>query len=64
MTRYTAFRCPVDLLRHARSIADAERRSLSNYIISLLERDWIRYAGRRDDEEATRQHLYRASDTR
>ena len=63
MTRYTAFRCPVELLRHARSIADAERRTLSNYIISLLERDWIRYAASRDEENA-RQRLHRVAHTR
>jgi hypothetical protein len=42
MRKYTAFRCPIDLLRRAKLVADAERRSLSNYIIWLLEQDLIR----------------------
>lgn len=36
-TRYTAFRCPVDLLQKAKQDARAQRRSLSNYILTLLE---------------------------
>ena len=39
MTRYTAFRCPEDLLEKAKARAREERRSLSNYIITLIERD-------------------------
>jgi hypothetical protein len=51
MTKYTAFRCPNDLLRRAKLVADGERRSLSNYIIWLLEQDLIRRAVR--DHEAS-----------
>jgi predicted HicB family RNase H-like nuclease len=39
MTRYTAFRCPEDLLEKAKAQARRERRSLSNYIITLIEKD-------------------------
>jgi hypothetical protein len=39
MTRYTAFRCPVDLLVKARAKAQRDRRSLSNSIVTLIERD-------------------------
>ena len=39
MTRYTAFRCPEDLLEKAKAKARHDRRSLSNYIITLIEKD-------------------------
>ncbi len=39
MTRYTAFRCPEDLLAKAKIKAEADRRSLSNYLITLIEKD-------------------------
>jgi hypothetical protein len=39
MTRYTAFRCPEDLLEKAKAKAQRDRRSLSNYIITLIEKD-------------------------
>lgn len=39
MTKYTAFRCPVDLLPKAQIKAAADRRSLSNYIVTLIEMD-------------------------
>ncbi len=39
MTRYTAFRCPEDLLEKAKAKARRDRRSLSNYIIMLIEKD-------------------------
>jgi hypothetical protein len=38
-SKYTAFRCPVDLLEKAKVRAEAERRSLSNYLICLIEKD-------------------------
>lgn len=38
-TKYTAFRCPEDLLAKAKVKADAERRSLSNYIVMLIEKN-------------------------
>jgi hypothetical protein len=39
MTKYTAFRCPEDLLAKAKVKAQRDRRSLSNYLITLIERD-------------------------
>lgn len=39
MSKYTAFRCPEDLLDKARARAQKDRRSLSNYLITLIERD-------------------------
>lgn len=39
MSIYTAFRCPEDLLAKAKARAAKERRSLSNYIITLLDKD-------------------------
>lgn len=39
MSKYTAFRCPEDLLELAKTKAKRDRRSLSNYIITLIERD-------------------------
>jgi len=38
-TTYTAFRCPPTLLEKAKAKAESLRRSLSNYIICILERD-------------------------
>lgn len=39
MTKYTAFRCPEDLLAKAKVKAQDDRRSLSNYLITLIEKD-------------------------
>ena len=39
MSKYTAFRCPDDLLAKAKVKALKDRRSLSNYIITLIEAD-------------------------
>jgi hypothetical protein len=39
MTKYTAFRCPEDLLAKAKVKAQKDRRSLSNYLITLIEKD-------------------------
>jgi len=39
MTKYTAFRCPEDLLAKAKVKALKDRRSLSNYLITLIEKD-------------------------
>jgi len=47
MSKYTAFRCPEGLLEKAKSKAKKDRRSLSNYLITLIERD----VGPVDDEE-------------
>jgi predicted HicB family RNase H-like nuclease len=47
MSKYTAFRCPEDLLELAKVKAKKDRRSLSNYIITLIEKDV------QSDEDAT-----------
>ena len=39
MSQYTAFRCPDDLLAKAKVKALKDRRSLSNYLITLIEAD-------------------------
>lgn len=39
MSKYTAFRCPEDLLEKAKIKAQRDRRSLSNYLITLIEKD-------------------------
>jgi hypothetical protein len=65
MSKYTAFRCPTDILRRARRVADAERRSLSNYIIRLMEEDLFRRSVRRyEPEKQTSEHLHSLADAR
>jgi hypothetical protein len=39
MTKYTAFRCPIDLLEKAKIKASQNRRSLSNYLVTIIEDD-------------------------
>jgi predicted DNA-binding protein len=39
MSKYTAFRCPEELLELAKTKAKKDRRSLSNYLITLIEKD-------------------------
>lgn len=39
MSKYTAFRCPEELLEKAKTKAQRDRRSLSNYLITLIEKD-------------------------
>jgi hypothetical protein len=39
MTKYTAFRCPIDLLAKAKIKASQDRRSLSNYLVTIIEND-------------------------
>lgn len=39
MSKYTAFRCPEELLEKAKAKAQKDRRSLSNYLITLIEKD-------------------------
>jgi hypothetical protein len=34
---YTAFRCPVDILEKAKIKATSERRSLSNWLVKLVD---------------------------
>ena len=41
MTKYTAFRCPEDLLAKAKEKAAKDRRSLSKYLIILIEKDVV-----------------------
>ena len=38
-SKYTAFRCPEDLLVKAKVKAARDRRSLSKYLIILIEKD-------------------------
>ena len=38
-SKYTAFRCPEDLLEKAKIRARRDRRSLSNYLITLIDKD-------------------------
>ena len=38
-TQYTAFRCPMDLLLVAKAVAKRDRRSLSNFIITLIDQE-------------------------
>jgi len=38
-SKYTAFRCPEDLLEKAKIKAKQDRRSLSNYLITLIAKD-------------------------
>lgn len=38
-SKYTAFRCPEDLLEKAKARAKRDRRSLSNYLITLIDKD-------------------------
>lgn len=64
MSTYTAFRCPADLLKKAKRVAECENRSLSNYIIRLMEQDTVRRAARQmgfygEEKEETGQHLHR-----
>jgi hypothetical protein len=39
MSKYTAFRCPEDLLYKAKVKASKDHRSLSNYLITLIAKD-------------------------
>ena len=39
ISKYTAFRCPDDLLAKAKIEAESQRRSLSNYLITIIEKD-------------------------
>lgn len=50
MSKYTAFRCPEDLLELAKLKARKDRRSLSNYIITLIERDVQEFLPEDEDE--------------
>ena len=54
MSKYTAFRCPEDLLELAKVKAKKDRRSLSNYIITLIERDVQEVAPDENGSKATK----------
>jgi len=41
MSKYTAFRCPDDLLAKAKVKAAKDHRSLSNYIVTLMVKDLV-----------------------
>lgn len=58
MSKYTAFRCPEDLLELAKIKAKKDRRSLSNYIITLIEKD-VREDSDSDDESKAKPQLAR-----
>jgi hypothetical protein len=58
MSKYTAFRCPEDLLELAKVKAKKDRRSLSNYIITLIEKD-VREDSEADDESKAKPQLAR-----
>jgi hypothetical protein len=62
MSKFTAFRCPSDLLRRAKLAAESERRSLSNYIIYVLEEDLLRRAVEHYDPAKRQQYLHRPTD--
>jgi len=51
MSKYTAFRCPEDLLVKAKAKAKADRRSLSNYLITLIEKDVKDYVAPEDPKK-------------
>ena len=53
-SKYTAFRCPEDLLELAKVKAKKDRRSLSNYIITLIEKDVQDLAEQGDEAQARR----------
>ena len=53
MSKYTAFRCPEDLLELAKVKAKKDRRSLSNYIITLIEKD-VQSESENSEEAKTR----------
>jgi predicted HicB family RNase H-like nuclease len=54
MSKYTAFRCPEDLLELAKVKAKRDRRSLSNYIITLIEKDVQDIAAEEGDGQSRR----------
>jgi hypothetical protein len=60
MSKYTAFRCPEDLLELAKVKAKKDRRSLSNYIITLIEKDVRDGEEVETDEKAKPPQLARA----
>jgi len=51
-SKYTAFRCPEDLLEKAKARAKRDRRSLSNYLITLIDKD-VAAMGEAPTEEPT-----------
>lgn len=58
-SKYTAFRCPEELLEKAKARAKRDRRSLSNYLITLIDRDVAATVDRVPEEVgASRGHLH------
>jgi predicted DNA-binding protein len=52
-SKYTAFRCPEDLLEKAKLRAKRDRRSLSNYLITLIDKDvaGMNDSGKEEDDD-------------
>lgn len=46
--QFTAFRCPEPILRDLKSQAEADGRSLSNFIVRILTREVTRHNRRRN----------------
>jgi len=57
-SKYTAFRCPEDLLEKAKLRAKRDRRSLSNYLITLIDKDvaGMDESGSEENEESLRKN--------
>lgn len=54
-SKYTAFRCPEDLLEKAKLRAKRDRRSLSNYLITLIDKDVASLTTDASEDEDTRE---------
>ncbi|MEI8234840.1 MAG: hypothetical protein WCH57_09160 [Verrucomicrobiota bacterium] len=52
-SKYTAFRCPEDLLEKAKARAKRDRRSLSNYLITLIDKDVASMGETAPEEQGT-----------
>ena len=55
-SKYTAFRCPEDLLEKAKARAKRDRRSLSNYLITLIDKDVAGMTDLSQEETASARH--------
>ena len=61
-SKYTAFRCPEDLLEKAKARAKRDRRSLSNYLITLIDKDVASMAETvAEEQETARGNLHGAN---
>ncbi len=54
-SKYTAFRCPEDLLEKAKLRAKRDRRSLSNYLITLIDKDVANLDLESSEDEGSRE---------